>query len=113
MGPAYFNEYQSRSDYYDDWLREQLGTNAALPESPEERHQAILTLRRQAYQKLCDEVYKAKGYTSQGVPLRKTLEKFDLLDEKAAAGIAASPWHSGVTASPMGKNSSEQGNSKS
>jgi aldehyde:ferredoxin oxidoreductase len=89
MGPAYFNEYQSRSDYYDDWLREQLGTDAALPESPEERHQAILNLRRQAYQRLCDVVYKAKGYTPEGVPLRKTLEKFDLLDEKAAALLQA------------------------
>ncbi|NIR18153.1 MAG: hypothetical protein GWN86_31365, partial [Desulfobacterales bacterium] len=66
-------------------LREQLGTDAALPESPEERHQAILNLRRQAYQKLCDEVYKAKGYTPQGIPVRKTLQKFELLDQKAEA----------------------------
>lgn len=85
MGPAYFNEYQSRSDYYDDWLRQQLGTDAALPQSPEERHQTILNLRRQAYQKLCDEVYTAKGYTPQGIPLRKTLERFDLLDQQAEA----------------------------
>jgi aldehyde:ferredoxin oxidoreductase len=89
MGPAYFNEYQSRGDYYDDWLREQLGKDAALRESPEERHQTILNLRRKAYQKLCDEVYKAKGYTPQGVPLRKTLEKFDLLDQKAEALLKA------------------------
>jgi aldehyde:ferredoxin oxidoreductase len=89
MGPAYFNEYQARSDYYDDWLREELGTDATLPESPEERHQAILNLRRQAYQKLCDVVYKAKGYTPEGLPLRKTLEKFELLDEKAEALLQA------------------------
>jgi aldehyde:ferredoxin oxidoreductase len=89
MGPAFFNEYQSRSDFYDDWLREQLGTDADLSESPEERHQTILNLRRQAYQRLCDVVYKAKGYTPDGVPLRETLEKFELLDEKAEALLQA------------------------
>lgn len=83
MGPAYFNEYQSRSDYYDEWLKEHLGKGENLPPTLEERHQALLKLRLSAYQKLCDEVYKAKGYNAEAVPMRETLEKFDLLDEKA------------------------------
>ena len=89
MGPAYFNEYQSRSDYYDEWLKEHLEEEKDFPLSPEERHQALLKLRQDAYQKLCDEVYKAKGYNSTAVPLRKTLERFDLLDEKAEALLQA------------------------
>ena len=89
MGPAYFNEYQSRIDYYDEWLREHLGTSEHPPDSPEERHQALMKLRQEAYQKLCDTVYKAKGYDSEAVPLRETLEKFDLLDEKAEALLKA------------------------
>ena len=89
MGPAYFNEYQSRSDYYDEWLKEHLEEEKDFPLSPEERHQALLKLRQDAYQKLCDEVYKAKGYNSMAVPLRKTLERFDLLDEKAEALLQA------------------------
>jgi aldehyde:ferredoxin oxidoreductase len=89
MGPAYFNEYQSRSDYYDEWLKEQLGEREDFPLSPEERHQALLKLRQNAYQKLCDEVYKAKGYNSDAVPLRETLERFDLLDERADALLRA------------------------
>ena len=83
MGPAYFNEYQSRSDYYDEWLKEHLGRDEDYPSTPEERHRALLKLREDAYQKLCDSVYKAKGYNAEAVPLRETLEKFDLLDEKA------------------------------
>jgi aldehyde:ferredoxin oxidoreductase len=83
MGPAFFNEYQSRSDYYDEWLRERLDAGNDFPASSEQRHQTLLQLRQEAYQKLCDAVYQAKGYTPQGVPLRQTLEKFELLDKKA------------------------------
>ncbi len=89
MGPAYFNEYQSRSDYYDEWLKEHLGRGHDIPPTPEEKHRALLELRQDAYQKLCDEVYKAKGYNSGAVPLRETLEKFDLLDEKAETLLQA------------------------
>ena len=83
MGPAYLNEYESRSDYYDEWLEEHLDGEINLPTTLEERHQALLKLRQDAYQRLCDSVYKAKGYNSDAVPLRETLEKFDLLDDKA------------------------------
>jgi aldehyde:ferredoxin oxidoreductase len=89
MGPAYFNEYQSRRDYYDEWLKEHLGREGKLPPTPEERHQALLKLRQGAYQKLCDSVYKAKGYNLEAVPLRETLEKFELLDDKADALLRA------------------------
>ncbi|MFC1580304.1 aldehyde ferredoxin oxidoreductase C-terminal domain-containing protein [Thermodesulfobacteriota bacterium] len=82
MGPVYYNEYEARAEYYDEWLKEQLGDEAP-PEDPRERHKLLMDLRQEAYQKLCDTVYKAKGYTPDGVPLRKTLERFDLLDEQA------------------------------
>jgi aldehyde:ferredoxin oxidoreductase len=85
MAPAYLNEYESRSEYYDEWLEEHLERKDSSPPTAEERHQALLKLRHDAYQKLCDSVYKAKGYNSDAVPLRETLEKFDLLDEKAEA----------------------------
>jgi aldehyde:ferredoxin oxidoreductase len=85
MGPAYFNEYQSRRDYYDEWLKERLGRGDNFPPDPEDRHRALLKLRQDEYQRLCDEVYKVKGYNADAVPLRETLEKFDLLDEKAEA----------------------------
>ncbi len=83
MAPAFFNEYESRQDYYDQWLKESLGKNEDLPDSPEARHQMILKLRLAAYQKLCDVVYEAKGYTPDAIPLPETVKKFGLFDETA------------------------------
>jgi aldehyde:ferredoxin oxidoreductase len=82
MGPAYFNEYEARAEYYDNWLKEEV-EEEALPDNPTARHEMLMALRQEAYQKLCDSVYVAKGYTLDGVPLPETLEKFDILDDQA------------------------------
>jgi aldehyde:ferredoxin oxidoreductase len=84
MGPVFTNEYEERSDYYDEWLKEQTGKNL-LPASVEDRLNMLIELRKEAYQKLCDAVYRAKGYTPDGIPLPETLERFGLLDERAAS----------------------------
>ena len=76
------NEYYDRSKYYEDWLREQTGQEE-LPENPEECHALLMKLRSEAYQKLCDAVYKEKGYSDNAVPLPETVEKFGLLDDQA------------------------------
>ncbi|UCG13661.1 MAG: aldehyde:ferredoxin oxidoreductase [Deltaproteobacteria bacterium] len=89
MGPVYFNEYQPRREYYDAWLKDNLGEDTDLPESPELRHQAVLKVRQEAYQKLCDVVYEAKGYDPSAVPLQSTLRRFGLLDEKAESLLKA------------------------
>lgn len=82
MGPAFYNEYEARAEYYDGWLKENLD-GKELPADPRERHRLLMQLRQEAYQELCDSVYKEKGYTREGVPLPETLERFGLLDEKA------------------------------
>jgi aldehyde:ferredoxin oxidoreductase len=82
MAPAFFNEYQDRSEYYEEWLSDQLGKEE-LPEIPEERHFLVTKLREDAYEQLCDAVYEHKGYTPDAIPLPETLDKFDLLDEQA------------------------------
>ncbi|MFC1906527.1 aldehyde ferredoxin oxidoreductase family protein [Chloroflexota bacterium] len=82
MGPAYFNEYQARAEYYDEWLQEQFG-DKEIPASPEQRHKLIIEKRIEAYQQLCDIVYQKKGFTSEGIPKRETVEKFALMDERA------------------------------
>jgi aldehyde:ferredoxin oxidoreductase len=84
MGPAYLNEYETRADYYDTWLKEQIDEDR-FPNDKEERHRLIIELRQKAYQNLCDAVYQEKGYNLDGVPLRETVEKFDLLDDQAGA----------------------------
>jgi len=81
IGPAYFNEYESRAEYYDKWLQEQVGDNN-IPASPERRHKLLLEKRIEAYQQLCDIVYEKKGFTSEGIPKRETVEKFGLMNEQ-------------------------------
>ena len=83
MGPAFFNEYQSRAEYYDEWLRKNLG-DGKLPASPERRHKLLIEKRSQAYQQLCDATYEKKGFTKEGIPRRETVEKFALMDEQAS-----------------------------
>jgi aldehyde:ferredoxin oxidoreductase len=88
MGPAFYNEYEARAEYYDAWLKENAGTEE-VPEDPESRHRLLMALRQEAYQRLCDAVYEEKGYTKDGVPLPETLERFDLLDEQAKSLLSA------------------------
>ena len=82
MGPAYFNEYESRAEYYDEWLKKQLGDDK-IPASAEERHRLLIEKRMQAYQQLCDIVYQEKGFTSDAIPKREVVKAFGLLDEQA------------------------------
>jgi len=82
MGPVYFNEYESRAEYYDGWLREQL-SDSEVPAIPEKKHELLVQKRIEAYQQLCDIVYEEKGFSSDGIPKRETVEKFGLMDEQA------------------------------
>jgi aldehyde:ferredoxin oxidoreductase len=82
MGPAYFNEYESRAEYYDEWLKKLLGDDK-IPASAEERHKLLIEKRMQAYQQLCDIVYEKKGFTSAAIPKRDVVKAFGLLDEQA------------------------------
>ncbi len=82
IGPAYFNEYEARAEYYDEWLEQQLGDNK-VPANPEQRHELLMEKRIETYQHLCDIVYEKKGFTSEGIPKHETVEKFGLMDEQA------------------------------
>jgi aldehyde:ferredoxin oxidoreductase len=82
MGPAFFNEYEARSEYYDQWLQEQMNGNK-MPDTPSERHKLLMDIRIDAYQSLCDTVYNLKGFSREGVPLPSTLERLGLMDDQA------------------------------
>lgn len=86
--PALYNEYESRSVYYDQWLKEILGDNG-VSEAPKLRHEMLLKKRSQAYEQLCDAVYEEKGFSPEGVPLYASVEKFGLMDEQAKRLLAA------------------------
>ncbi len=82
IGPVYMNEYLSRREYYDEWLKQNL-KGAALPEKDEDKLNMLIEKRLQAYHELCDHVYARKGYNSDAVPKRETVKKFGLMDQQA------------------------------
>jgi aldehyde:ferredoxin oxidoreductase len=87
MAPAFMNEYEFRAAYYDEWLAKQPG-EGVIPSSSEEKLKLLVEKRKEAYQQLCDIVYEKKGFNSQGIPKRETVQKFDLLDAQADALLA-------------------------
>jgi aldehyde:ferredoxin oxidoreductase len=82
MGPVYLNEYESRVEFYDTWLKENSGGDS-LPQAVEQRLNLLIEKRKEAYSQLCDIVYEKKGYTISGIPKRETVARFGLLDEQA------------------------------
>ena len=100
MGPVYFNEYEARAEYYDEWLQQQLGDSKA-PASPEQRHELLIEKRIEAYQRLCDIVYQKKGFTPEGIPTRETVEKFGLMDQKAEQLLAELKVQSSIPSSKV------------
>jgi aldehyde:ferredoxin oxidoreductase len=82
MGPVYLNEYESRAEYYDDWLRENLG-DGKLPAGDEQKLNLLIEKRVRQYEQLCNIVYNIKGYTIDGIPKRETVKRFGLMDEQA------------------------------
>ncbi|MBW1816561.1 MAG: aldehyde:ferredoxin oxidoreductase [Deltaproteobacteria bacterium] len=83
MGPAFINEYESRSEHYEQWLNDHSG-GKAIPPDPADRLELLIQLRQEAYERLCDAVYSEKGFRPDGVPLPETLERTGLLDKQAA-----------------------------
>jgi aldehyde:ferredoxin oxidoreductase len=87
MAPVYPREYESRADYYEQWLKDNLD-GGKLPASAQERLKILIDKRLEAYRRLCDLVYEKKGFTSDAVPKSDTLRKFGLLDEQASRLLA-------------------------
>lgn len=96
MAPAFADEYQTREAYYDQWLEERMDQGNGIPEGIADRHQLLVDLRQEAYETLCDSVYKAKGYSISGIPLPETLQAFDLFDDRALQVLQAHGLSSGL-----------------
>ncbi|MFN2144695.1 MAG: aldehyde ferredoxin oxidoreductase C-terminal domain-containing protein, partial [Anaerolineales bacterium] len=73
-GPVTVEEYESRQERYDGQLKELLGID---PEgkSSEEKVAILRQYREDQYQKLCDAVYKRRGWTQNGIPTVETLKR--------------------------------------
>jgi aldehyde:ferredoxin oxidoreductase len=74
MGPVTQEEYESRAERYDKQLKELVGVD---PEgmATEAKMATLRNYREDQYEKLVDAVYKRRGWTPQGVPTLKTLQR--------------------------------------
>lgn len=75
VGPVTVEEYTSREERYDKQLAEKLGVDPA-GKTVEEKVGILRAYREDQYQKLCDAVYKRRGWTENGIPKVETLRKF-------------------------------------
>ncbi len=73
MGPVTVEEYESRQKRYDDQLQAWLTIDPSGM-STQEKIQKMRAYREEQYRKLQDVVYARRGWDSNGVPTRETLQ---------------------------------------
>jgi aldehyde:ferredoxin oxidoreductase len=77
VGPVTKEEYESRAERYDKQMRELIKVDP-VGKTTEEKIAIHRTYREDRYQKLCDAVYKRRGWTPNGVPTLETLKKYKI-----------------------------------
>jgi aldehyde:ferredoxin oxidoreductase len=75
VGPVTREEYESRAERYDKQLKEVIGIDPA-GRTTDEKIALHREWRESRYHKLCDAVYKRRGWTNNGVPTLETLRTF-------------------------------------
>jgi aldehyde:ferredoxin oxidoreductase len=77
VGPVTVEEYESRAERYDRQMLEEIGVDPA-GKTVEEKIAITRKYREDRYAKLCDAVYKRRGWTTDGVPTVETLQKLGI-----------------------------------
>jgi aldehyde:ferredoxin oxidoreductase len=77
MGPVTVDEYESRSERYDDQLKDLVGVD---PEglSTEEKIAQTRKYREDQYETLLEVVYKRRGWTENGIPTSDKLKELGI-----------------------------------
>lgn len=77
MAPVFMNEYESRREYYEEYLKVTAGLDIE-GKTDGERLAMLHEYRIKQYEKLADVVYSIKGYDSNGIPLDDTLVRLGM-----------------------------------
>lgn len=77
MGPVTKEEYLSRQQRYDKQLKELAGIDIK-GKSIEDKIAALRKYREEQYEKLCDAVYKRRGWTPKGIPTLEHLKSLGI-----------------------------------
>jgi len=73
-GPVTIKEYESRLERYDTQLKEKWGYDIE-GKTTQEKRDYLRKMREDAYQKLCDSVYKRRGWDNNGVPTKEKMKE--------------------------------------
>lgn len=76
VGPVTVTEYESRAERYDKQLKE-LGYDID-GKSTKEKVKILREYREDQYEKLCDAVYKRRGWTNNGIPKLKKVKELGI-----------------------------------
>jgi aldehyde:ferredoxin oxidoreductase len=76
-GPVTIEEYESRAERYDKQLVEKWGYDIKGKTSREKRDY-LRKMREADYQKLCDAVYKRRGWNENGIPTIKKMKELKM-----------------------------------
>ncbi len=76
MGPVYADEWEARSEYYDNELREAGIEPERLP--VEEKISKLRVIREQQWITLVDAVYNKRGWDRNGIPTLEKLREIDM-----------------------------------
>ena len=88
MAPVFLDEFQSRRDYYIDYLEKEVGLETS-GKSDLELLKALQEHRRRQYEILTDTVYAEKGYDRNGIPTDETLERLGFTAPEYRTIVAA------------------------
>lgn len=77
VGPVTVEEYESRQERYDGQLKDILNIDPN-GKSTEEKMRLLREYREEQYQKLCDAVYKRRGWNENGIPTVDTLKRLGI-----------------------------------
>ncbi|MBE3120917.1 MAG: aldehyde:ferredoxin oxidoreductase [Thermoplasmata archaeon] len=77
MGPVTVEEYKSQEEIYDQQLQELINLDVK-GKTTEEKMKALRDYKEEQYQKLCDTVYKRRGWNSNGFPTLEEVKKLKI-----------------------------------
>jgi len=85
LGPVFADEWEARTEYYDNELKETGTDPAGL--SVEEKLEKLNKARRAQWEDLVDAVYKRRGWDRNGIPTVKKLKELDMAYPEVVAVV--------------------------
>jgi aldehyde:ferredoxin oxidoreductase len=77
VGPVTVEEYESRTERYDQQLKEEVGVDPSVMTTQEKLRQ-LRKYREERYDQLVDAVYARRGWSEKGIPTLETIKRLGI-----------------------------------